>query len=545
MNSIKCYFTLCLLLFAIGLCAQSPSFAQYYFAPQTVNPASLAVDQENMVLHAIHRQQNTPFNLNMTTTAVSFTYPIQYGSNSFGGFNFLALKDENGEGGAFKTNEIGLGYNQILKVRESQFFSFGVQSKYVNKRFSLEDYKTGTQYIPGQGFDPIIDNGETGSGFNNGLFSISTGIYWYGLTVYGERKFHLGLSVYNLNRPDESLINITSRMPIVYQAQAGYNLLETSSVNWLTEVYYSRYAGINELTVSSTLSYRLDENKKVALQGNYSTGNGIAVGVRVHTARYGVGVSYNTPSGERQQISDNVIEIGLELKQPSAEIEFDKRKRRKNRLTKQRNKRKKQAKKRRDKRKKKAQKRKKRRNKKRNKRKGKKTVTQPTPTKPTPKKVEEKVEEKAIEEVPVEKEVDEKEPVVVKEEKPNPMAEIEKEVGTEYLKETKVVHFGFDATKLSSDEEKTLTQLIALIKKYPILHVQIIGHTDKLGASKINEQVALKRAQHVADLLKAAGVPESQIEVISKGENEPLNDNATPAKRKENRRVEIKIVAKN
>lgn len=71
------------------------------------------------------------------------------------------------------------------------------------------------------------------------------------------------------------------------------------------------------------------------------------------------------------------------------------------------------------------------------------------------------------------------------------------------------------------------------------MQVRIIGHTDSSGSDTINNPLSLDRAEAVRDYLAGKGVASSRIEVAGHGEREPVADNATPAGRAQNRRVEI------
>jgi outer membrane protein OmpA-like peptidoglycan-associated protein len=71
------------------------------------------------------------------------------------------------------------------------------------------------------------------------------------------------------------------------------------------------------------------------------------------------------------------------------------------------------------------------------------------------------------------------------------------------------------------------------------MHLQVIGHTDSSGSDAVNNPLSLQRAQAVREHLSQHGVVASRIAVEGRGEREPVADNATPAGRAQNRRVEI------
>ena len=71
--------------------------------------------------------------------------------------------------------------------------------------------------------------------------------------------------------------------------------------------------------------------------------------------------------------------------------------------------------------------------------------------------------------------------------------------------------------------------------------MQVIGHTDSTGEAAYNLQLSQRRAQAVANILIAGGVPAQRIAAGGQGETQPVASNDTAAGRAQNRRVEIII----
>ncbi|MBP0601305.1 OmpA family protein [Aeromonas sanarellii] len=70
---------------------------------------------------------------------------------------------------------------------------------------------------------------------------------------------------------------------------------------------------------------------------------------------------------------------------------------------------------------------------------------------------------------------------------------------------------------------------------------RVDGHTDSNGEAAYNQQLSLKRAQSVADVLMSVGMPQGNLDIRGRGEEAPIADNGTAAGRAENRRVAIII----
>jgi len=72
--------------------------------------------------------------------------------------------------------------------------------------------------------------------------------------------------------------------------------------------------------------------------------------------------------------------------------------------------------------------------------------------------------------------------------------------------------------------------------------VLVVGHTDATGSAQTNQQLSEARARAVADLLAEQGIRRDRMYFQGAGASRPIADNADPAARGQNRRVEIVLV---
>lgn len=86
-----------------------------------------------------------------------------------------------------------------------------------------------------------------------------------------------------------------------------------------------------------------------------------------------------------------------------------------------------------------------------------------------------------------------------------------------------------------------LSQMAAIIKKYPENVLTIKGYTDNTGSANVNKTLSENRAKSVRDELIKGGVPADTISVVGMGPENPLADNKTAPGRQQNRRVEVEI----
>ena len=86
-----------------------------------------------------------------------------------------------------------------------------------------------------------------------------------------------------------------------------------------------------------------------------------------------------------------------------------------------------------------------------------------------------------------------------------------------------------------------MRQLAEFLRENPERKVLIEGFTDSTGAAAYNVQLSERRAESVKRALVKEGVDFSRISTVGFGKEYPVADNATPASRSMNRRVEVTI----
>ena len=101
--------------------------------------------------------------------------------------------------------------------------------------------------------------------------------------------------------------------------------------------------------------------------------------------------------------------------------------------------------------------------------------------------------------------------------------------------------FATDSASLQPTLVNDLRAVAQSLQKYPNSTIQVLGHTDNVGAAAYNQDLSQRRAGSVASVLRDYGVPGGRIVSIGRGEDQPVASNLTPEGRAQNRRVEIVI----
>jgi len=98
-----------------------------------------------------------------------------------------------------------------------------------------------------------------------------------------------------------------------------------------------------------------------------------------------------------------------------------------------------------------------------------------------------------------------------------------------------------DLTPEDKDQLDTLAQSLSSMKHYV---VEVTGYTDKVGGRQYNLDLSRRRADTVVRYLTENGkVPLRRVRNLGYGEDMPAADNKSSDGRKQNRRVEVKILA--
>lgn len=102
-----------------------------------------------------------------------------------------------------------------------------------------------------------------------------------------------------------------------------------------------------------------------------------------------------------------------------------------------------------------------------------------------------------------------------------------------------MVFFDWDRSNLSPQAVQTVQQAAAAFKTRGSARITATGHTDTSGPESYNMALSLRRANSVKNQLVRDGVPAQAIQVVGRGEANPLVPTGDGVREPQNRRVEI------
>jgi len=123
----------------------------------------------------------------------------------------------------------------------------------------------------------------------------------------------------------------------------------------------------------------------------------------------------------------------------------------------------------------------------------------------------------------------------------NGCPEIKKEIETSVNKAAKNILFATGSYQLLSVSNKSLNEVVKILKEDTLIKVNIEGHTDNVGQSIKNQELSEQRAKAVMKYLIKNDISGNRLQSSGYGESKPISTNNSTKSRTLNRRVEMKL----
>ncbi|MEJ2003830.1 MAG: OmpA family protein [Cyclobacteriaceae bacterium] len=104
------------------------------------------------------------------------------------------------------------------------------------------------------------------------------------------------------------------------------------------------------------------------------------------------------------------------------------------------------------------------------------------------------------------------------------------------------IFFETDKYELREKSRTELNKVVRFMNNNPDVRIEISGHTDDIGADEYNLSLSEKRAQSVFEYLTQNGVSSNRLTFRGYGESQPAVPNDSDENRRQNRRIEFKII---
>ncbi|MBS1212771.1 MAG: peptidoglycan-associated lipoprotein [Proteobacteria bacterium] len=103
----------------------------------------------------------------------------------------------------------------------------------------------------------------------------------------------------------------------------------------------------------------------------------------------------------------------------------------------------------------------------------------------------------------------------------------------------RVIYFMYDSSEVMPEYVQVINDHAAFLASNGGKSVVLEGHADERGSSEYNIALGEQRAKSVARLMKLQGVSDSQIQIVSYGEEKPAVPGHDESAYQQNRRVEL------
>jgi OOP family OmpA-OmpF porin len=104
--------------------------------------------------------------------------------------------------------------------------------------------------------------------------------------------------------------------------------------------------------------------------------------------------------------------------------------------------------------------------------------------------------------------------------------------------------FDFNRATFDMTYTEELRNILAMLRNYENIHIEIRGHTDYIGSDEYNIALSDARARAVKKFLVDRGIAAARMSTRGMGKSQPIAPNDTELGRRLNRRTEVIITRK-
>lgn len=495
-----------LCLFVTGQArAQNVNFTQYQLTPSQSNPAMIATSNQTHV-SLNYRNQFIERGVSFSSPMFAVSMPwLREGTRRQGAFGLTVLQDRTGENGIFTTTGgmLTASYNQFLgeTATGSRYLSVGVQGSFFQQRLDVNALRTPSQWS-GSEFNPNLPINENIDINQKSFGGVNAGLLYYETDSCDNVRSYIGINFQNINRANRSfLAGEKVKSPLYFTAIGGITVVNTEKLQIVPNARYIRTSQSQEIRGGVSAYYKMqgEEGKKIGVSGWYDQNGSIAMGLEMNQPKYTIGISYDMP-----------LDVNLKAQKAAAwELALAVKLGKKCRA--------------------------------------------PRVTEPEIETIKDTLEVK----VPtfdgdsiykivmmvnaLTKEIIKKD-TIQRDFRVNNTVRIPTDEDLLIFK--KLGYFFYRDDEINSSTNNTLTEMVATMKKFKGIEIEIQGHSCNIGTDEENQTLSENRAKRVQKFLTDGGIDIKRIKIIGLGATVPIMSNKMEYGRIKNRRVEFKVLRK-
>ncbi|RLD40757.1 MAG: hypothetical protein DRI86_14690 [Bacteroidetes bacterium] len=242
---------------------QDIHFSQYMNSPLNLNPALTAYSRSSYRLTLNSRSQWASVTVPYQNISASFEAKIikRKKQRNYLGLGVIFNKDQAGDS-KFGTTQIGLSasFVKALKRNGSNIISIGIQSSYFQRSIDYTQLHFQDSWN-GISSSPLSGNTENFSVSSYSFIDISAGAHWF-VQANKRLKFNTGISVWHINKPQQTLMNSDTRLNIKSQFYSEALINTDIPFDIIPSIMYSIQGPYQEYLLGVKFYSKFHENKK-------------------------------------------------------------------------------------------------------------------------------------------------------------------------------------------------------------------------------------------------------------------------------------------
>ena len=307
--------------------AQETQFSQFFASSAFLNPGFVGLQGSASLAVNYKSGFGNETNALKQLTQATFIQPIQkvtsFATKSAGvGLTFM--QERRGYEGLYQTTNVLLYCSYVLGLdyEGKRFLSFGMQGGVIQNKLNFSDLKFGSQYNPYFGYDDTLPS-EVLNRDSRIVPTFNAGVVLHTSDhhnpLLSQNSFLFGLSIHNINRPDNSFIG-EARKPMQVKAVATARRKISSNIFIHPSGYILAYQGSYQLNGGLYLSRYLDAQLSTLVQlgawYRYNDSFILLMGVKHKQFKTGVSVDFNSTL-----LSDNEV-LATQMSRSTFEVSF-------------------------------------------------------------------------------------------------------------------------------------------------------------------------------------------------------------------------------
>ena len=245
------------------LIGQDLHFSQFYSSPLTLNPANTGVMRQDIRLAAIRREQWGNLASTFLTNAISADVAFQGGflGQDKIGVGIVFYDDNMGEGLLKSQNFLlSTAYHRTLDAHQLHDLSIGAQVGYMQKRLNNDNFRFENQFQDWE-FQESLVSGENFDNANQNNISLHIGALWQYTIPPQKLKYHLGVSVFQVNSPTEEFLSESNNeLNTRFTIHTGIDYRITPKITLSPKLLFMNQSNARDINLGGMIAYQFAED---------------------------------------------------------------------------------------------------------------------------------------------------------------------------------------------------------------------------------------------------------------------------------------------